>query len=156
MNTSETTNSSASGAEHPGGTEQFVVVGVDGSDASREALRTAARFAQLLGASLRAVTAWSQPVAVSAYAVSLMPDLADAAGDSAREAVHAVFGEDLPASLNIVVRQGNAAHVLITESEGAEMLVVGSRGHGGFAGLLLGSVSSECAEHAKCPVLVVH
>lgn len=52
--------------------------------------------------------------------------------------------------------RGGAAKVLLNQSAGAQMLVVGSRGHGGFIGLLLGSVSAACAEHARCPVLIVH
>jgi nucleotide-binding universal stress UspA family protein len=67
-----------------------------------------------------------------------------------------VFGGDRPAGLVTRVEQGGAARILIDVSQGANLLVVGSRGHGGFAGLLLGSVSSACAEHAACPVLVVH
>jgi hypothetical protein len=68
--------------------------------------------------------------------------------------VFAVGGDPQP--VDLVVRQGGAAAVLIDQSRDADLLVVGSRGHGGFAGLILGSVSTACAEHAHCPVLVVH
>ncbi len=70
--------------------------------------------------------------------------------------VDAVFGVQRPVGLKSAVVEGNVARVLLEVTRGARMLVVGSRGHGGFAGLLLGSVSSACAEHATCPVLVVH
>ena len=66
------------------------------------------------------------------------------------------FGPILPGWVSTSSLEGNAAQRLIDASEGAEMLVVGSRGHGGVVGLLLGSVSSACAEKAHCPVLVVH
>ncbi|MDQ1560876.1 MAG: hypothetical protein QOE85_217, partial [Actinomycetota bacterium] len=55
-----------------------------------------------------------------------------------------------------VTFEGNADEILIEQSRGAEMLIVGSRGHGGIAGVLLGSVSAKCAEHAHCPVLIIH
>ncbi len=71
-------------------------------------------------------------------------------------AIDDVFGDYRPAGLQITVREGNAARVLLEASEGARMLTVGSRGHGGFAGLLLGSVSAACTEHATGPVLVLH
>lgn len=68
----------------------------------------------------------------------------------------AAFGDQQPAGLELVVREGGAARVLLEECQGASMLVVGSRGHGGFVGLLLGSVSANVAEHAPCPVLIIH
>ena len=67
-----------------------------------------------------------------------------------------VFGKKRPAGLKGSISQGHPTFVILDASKGAEMLIVGSRGLGGFTGLLLGSVSSTCAEHAKCPVLVVH
>jgi nucleotide-binding universal stress UspA family protein len=72
------------------------------------------------------------------------------------DAVLAVFGDQLPEGLRLLVQEGGAAKVLLDAGEGAVMLVVGSRGHGGFAGLLLGSVSANVAEHASCPVFIVH
>jgi nucleotide-binding universal stress UspA family protein len=72
------------------------------------------------------------------------------------DAISATFGNQPPAGMQRHVREGGAAKVLLETAEGATMLVVGSRGHGGFAGLLLGSVSANVAEHAKCPVLIIH
>jgi nucleotide-binding universal stress UspA family protein len=72
------------------------------------------------------------------------------------ETVQAAFGDQPLPGLRREVREGGAARVLIEASRGATMLVVGSRGHGGFTGLLLGSVSSNVAEHAPCPVLIIH
>jgi nucleotide-binding universal stress UspA family protein len=72
------------------------------------------------------------------------------------DTVDATFGADRPAELKLTVAEGPPAAVLVDRSAGALMLVVGSRGHGGFMGLLLGSISANVAEHASCPVLVVH
>ena len=78
-----------------------------------------------------------------------------AAVDVAERELVEVLGADRASAVDVVTRQGNAAEVLLAESREAEMLVVGSRGLGGFAGLLLGSVSHQCAAHATCPVVVV-
>jgi nucleotide-binding universal stress UspA family protein len=132
-----------------------IVVGVDGSESSKQALRWAARLSAAEGSHIEAITAWDYPQAYnSPVDPNWRPDL-DAEmilDDTLRE----VFGDDRPAGLDPIVRHGPPRTVLIEASEGAELLIVGSRGHGGFAGLLLGSVSSACSEHAHCPVLVLH
>ena len=132
------------------------VVGVDGSECSKTALRYALRLADLTGASVEALIAWRYP---PTYGPAYTP-MEWAAGDDAveilRDSIDATVGPERPANLSAVAQEGITAQVLIERSGGADLLVVGSRGHGGFAGLLLGSVSSACAEHAHCPVLVVH
>jgi nucleotide-binding universal stress UspA family protein len=131
-----------------------VVVGVDGSASSINALRTAAAVATATGAELDAVTAWEYPASYGwvAGAVEWRPD-SDATG-ILTTAIDEAFVESKPPGLRCIVREGHPAKILIEASADAELLVVGSRGHGGFVGLLLGSVSAYCAEHAACPVLV--
>lgn len=119
-------------------------------------MRQAIRLAEALDVSVEAVTAWRYPIALTAYPLGTVPDLEGAAREEATNAANRVFGKVWPQYFSLTLAEGNAAKVLMGKSEGAEMLVLGSRGHGGFAGLLLGSVSAECAEHARCPVLVVH
>jgi nucleotide-binding universal stress UspA family protein len=140
----------------PGTASGRIVVGVDGSAPSERALRWAASLAAAFGARLELVTAWDVP---ASYGFASVPPDWDPAGDMRKvldETVRAVFGDQPPAGLQRQVREGGAAKVLIEASQGAIMVVVGSRGHGGFAGLLLGSVSANVAEHASCPVLVIH
>lgn len=132
-----------------------IVVGVDGSESSKEALRWAARLAAAEGSRIEAITAWEYPQTFNAPVdVSWRPDLD--ADTVLTETLDEVFGDDRPEGLEPVVVHGPARTALIEASRGASLLVVGSRGHGGFAGLLLGSVSSACSEHAHCPVLVLH
>jgi nucleotide-binding universal stress UspA family protein len=138
-----------------------VVVGVDGSEPSKQALLWARFLAQATGSTLHAVTAWQQDAGYgwSGPGRTAVPTDLDPAADATRllkEALHKAYGEQAPPGLQASVGHGGAAKVLLEASQGARMLVVGSRGHGGFVGLLLGSVSAACAEHATCPVLVVH
>jgi nucleotide-binding universal stress UspA family protein len=144
----------------PASNANRIVVGVDGSEESKQALRWADYLAELTGSSITAVGAWTG-LPAAAWAITgtgaISPEVfADAARASLTEALEDVFEADKAAGITTDLQEGSAASVLVHASEGALMLVVGSRGHGGFTGLLLGSVSSACAEHAKCPVFVVH
>lgn len=136
-----------------------IVVGIDGSDHSKQALRWALDEARLRGASLRVVYAWTIPVYVGygvAPAAVIDPAvLREAADERVDKSVEEVVGDakDVPIERKAV--EGTAAQTLVEEADGADLLVVGSRGHGGFAGLLLGSVSQQCAHHAPCPVVIV-
>jgi nucleotide-binding universal stress UspA family protein len=135
-----------------------IVVGVDGSEGAKGALRFALDEARLRGAAVRAVAAWHVPSA--AYGgPSDTPDMAliRRMEPEARSALERAVAEagDLTVELEVVVREGAPAQVLLDESQDAELLVVGSRGLGGFRGLLLGSVSQQCSHHASCPVVIV-
>ena len=137
-----------------------IVAGVDGSDGAQEALRLAVREARLRGAGLRVVIAWQMP-AMAYGGVGFSPDIDPAvfrenAGATLEKALAALGGQANGIEIERVARIGVPAQVLLEEARGADLLVVGSRGHGGFAGLLLGSVSHQCALHAACPVLIVH
>jgi nucleotide-binding universal stress UspA family protein len=138
-----------------------IVIGVDGSESSIAALRRGIRIATALNASVEVVVSWKPPTTYGAGFETLeyLPvDDAEAILSGAKKSVFGAAASEatLPKWFSSKVMQGNAAEVLIEESEGAEMLVVGSRGHGGVAGILLGSVSARCAEHAHCPVLIIH
>jgi nucleotide-binding universal stress UspA family protein len=135
-------------------TVERIVVGVDGSPASLQALRWAAGQAALTHASVRAVTSWSQP---AGYAMEYVGDDIDWAenGRAILDDALAAVGDETSAGVERSVVEGEPAHVLVDASAGADLLVVGSRGHGGFTGLLLGSVSDYVIAHAACPVLVV-
>ncbi|WP_329449481.1 universal stress protein [Streptomyces sp. NBC_01724] len=133
-----------------------VVVGVDGSPASYEALRWAVRYARLVAATVDAVAAYELPGAIGWSAPALDAEIAEAQTrramtDEIRKVLLQV-GE-VPMEQHLV--RGGAAGALIAASGGAQLLVVGSRGRGGFASLLLGSVSQQCAAHASCPVVIV-
>ncbi|MGN6131700.1 MAG: universal stress protein [Nocardioidaceae bacterium] len=131
-----------------------VVVGVDGSPGSVEALRWGARVATALGATVQAVTAWHYPTTYGApmYMDDWRPDVD--AEKVLEQALDEAFGAHRPPGLVTAVAPGTPREVLLEASKGAQLLVVGSRGHGGFTGLLLGSVSAAVAEHAGCAVLV--
>ena len=134
--------------------EGRVVVGVDGSAESQLALARAAEFAERTGAVLEPVIAWQYPVTGHPYVLDNWSPERDAAA-TLRTCIEATFPTGVPDWVMPTTVAGPAAHALIEASRGADLVVVGSRGHGGFAGLLLGSVSSACAEYAHCPVLVM-
>jgi nucleotide-binding universal stress UspA family protein len=131
-----------------------VVVGVDGSQSSVAALREGARLAAERGDAVVAVAAWHMPISYGGFPTGWYPEVD--AKSTLDAAAKAAFGDGVPAGYSQLVLEGLPAHVLLQESRDADFLVVGSRGHGGFAGLLLGSVSQACAEYATCPVLIIH
>lgn len=136
--------------------EPRIVVGVDGSPGSREALRWAARIARAEHASIDAIGVWEPPSAVTWSGVPVDSRTEAEVEKAVVDAVDIAFGPERPANLRVRTREGHPVPVLVDEGADALMLIVGSRGHGGFAGLLLGSVSARVAEQAHCPVLVVH
>lgn len=133
-----------------------IVVAVDGSPSSAQALRWSADQAALTGGELHAVTGWHFP---DYYGWATVVDDVDWA-ENGRTVLEQTIKETLdPAEAGRVVRhvvQGHPAQVLLDQAADADLLVVGSRGHGGFAGMLLGSVSQHVVAHAPCPVVVVH
>lgn len=131
-----------------------VLVAVDGSAASLEALRAGYRMATLLADQLVGVSAW-QPLRHGILPPTSTHPEQVAEQLVSRSVLEAFRGQTTPA-IEIVAVEGDPAENLIALSRDASLLVVGSRGHSGLPGLLLGSVSSACAAHAACPVLVVH
>jgi nucleotide-binding universal stress UspA family protein len=138
--------------------EGRIVVGVDGSPVSLHAARWACRQATLTGAHLELVTAWHVPVFVGypgAGGVALAGIDWEGGARATLGAAVEELADVLPEGTTRRVLHGHAATVLVHAAEGADLLVVGSRGHGGFAGMLLGSVSEHVTAHSPCPVLVV-
>jgi len=129
-----------------------IVVGVDGSEGSIEALRWAAGYAKAVGGSLQAVRTWHYP-----WAMQTAPQKID---ESVEEQIQkeldasvAKAGVDVEVEARVV--EGHASLALVKESARADLLVVGNRGHGAFHELMLGSVSLHCVTNAHCPVVVV-
>ena len=138
-----------------------ILVGVDGSPASRTALRWAGDEAVRHGSEIVALTAYlapPPPPSTGTISVHEAQSASEAASKAAQqllmETVKDVLGEDPPVLVQPRIKEGNAAKLLIDLSEEADVVVVGSRGRGGFVGLLLGSVSQNVAAHAKCTVVV--
>ena len=133
-----------------------IVVGVDGSPSSAAALRWAAKQARLTGAEIHAIMTWELPTAYSWAPVVQKPDYADECEAFLAQTVKDALGDVAAHQVRWEALPGHPAWRLIEAADGADLLVVGSRGHGGFAGLLLGSVSQHVVAHAPCPVVVVH
>jgi len=139
-----------------------ILVGVDGSLQSLQALRYAKRIAESMSIPLKVVSVWHYratgfglpPIGMVPVPLDGQPEAE--AEQAVADAVFSVLSGTSGVPFETAVLEGEAAAVLIRESRSSEMLVVGSRGLGGVSGMLLGSVSAPCAQHAHCPVLVVH
>jgi nucleotide-binding universal stress UspA family protein len=145
---------------------RLIVVGVDASDGANAALRWALEEARLRPTRLRAVHAWTlsylrgegysylvAPLATVPYAG--LSDQRQAAAQVLERAIARAGPHESGADIERHVNEGPAGEVLVEAASEADLLVVGSRGHGGFVGLLLGSVGQHCVHHAPCPVVVV-
>ena len=141
-----------------------VVVGVDGSAGSREALRWAIAEARLRQVPLRAIHAWTyaEPLIPSLIGYPYSAEYVESTIDERHQRAERLLEQTTAAladgdeiEIERVIAEGSAARVLIDAVGEDDLLVVGSRGHGGFSSLLLGSVSQQCAHHAPCPVVIV-
>jgi nucleotide-binding universal stress UspA family protein len=148
----------------PAESDGRIVVGVDGSPESLDALRWAADQARLTGGWLEVVIAWEVPASFgigpswgygSSYEGLAPFDFVGTARLTLDDAVKTALGDHDGIRVEPRIVEGHPAAALIEQSVGAQLVVVGARGHGGFAGLVLGSVSQHVAGHAHCPVTVV-
>lgn len=142
------------GADSPGRPIQRIIVAVDGSPASLDALRWAAQQAELTGATIEAVTCWEIPIGLGIEFP--LPDTNWAA--EAGSVLHAAIERAIPGSRGAVigaVLHGPAQQALTAAAVGRDLLVVGSRGHGSVSSAVLGSVSEYVAAHAPCPVVII-
>ena len=133
-----------------------IVVGVDGSESSMDALRWAAGQATLAQAPLEVVSAWSWPSAWGrepTWPPGFDPE--EQTRTQLAEVVESVLGPGRRPDLRQIVVEGHAAEILVSAAEHAALLVVGRRGHGAFKDIFMGSVSMHCVANASCPVVVV-
>ena len=140
--------------------QELVVVGVDGSAKSVRALRWAARYAAATGARVQALLAWHYPDVAGQAPVGVAPDPVHKQTESREltildKAIAEAFSGQPGPRAEARLGYGHPAQVLIEASKEADLLVVGSHGHGAFTGMLLGSVSIHCVTGAFCPVVVV-
>lgn len=143
-----------------GSSEPLVVVGVDGSAESVNALKWAAGYAAATRARISAVLCWNYPAPARLAPIGKAPQaITDAVRVNMQAALDKasadVFGNSTPDKVTTKIEYGHPAMVLVNESSDADLLVVGSRGHGAFTGMLVGSVSIHCVSNAACPVVVI-
>jgi nucleotide-binding universal stress UspA family protein len=135
--------------------EPRIVVGVDGFESSKAALRWAIHQAKLTGAEVEAITAWHIPTGTGWIPTPDMPDYQDDAFTILTEAMAEMSAVDPDVKVCPRIVEGRAGQVLVDAADGAALLVVGSRGHRGLAEALLGSVGQYCANNASCPVVII-
>jgi nucleotide-binding universal stress UspA family protein len=139
---------------------ETIVVGVDGSETADAALEFAVAEAALRGATLRIVSAWDIPAAAYGGGYldldeGIVLAIRDEAQKVADAAAATAAGSQPSLRCDVRVIEGQAAAALLDQAADASLLVVGNRGRGGFASLLLGSVSQQVVQHATCPVVIV-
>jgi nucleotide-binding universal stress UspA family protein len=134
-----------------------IIVGVDGSEGSRRALRWAITEAAKEDAVIEAVTVWQSPFGFGETMGAHVDEskIEQAARDRLQETIAEVAGDSPAVSIEPVVAEGDAAQVICHRSAGADLLVVGSLGHNPSSSIALGSVSTRCAQHSPCPVVIV-
>lgn len=134
-----------------------ILVGVDGSQESLAALRTAADLGPKLGLPVHVLAVWDYPVLLYAepYYAEIEEHSIEQSEGVLADALAQVFGAAVPPWCTHSIQRGSPARILIERSRESAIVAVGSRGHGGFAGLLLGSVSASLTSHAECSVLIV-
>ncbi|MBD0693190.1 universal stress protein [Streptomyces sp. CBMA123] len=137
------------------GRKRRIVVGIDGSEPSKAALRWAVDQAVLTGAAVHAVAAWEYPALYGWFAPMVDEGFEQAAHRTLTAEVDGIVGPERPVEIRESLVPGHAAEVLLEAAENADLLVLGSRGRGTFARTLLGSVSTRCAVHGVCPVVIV-
>lgn len=160
---SETTTDTPASATTGGGpTRRRIVVGVEGSGGAKAALRWAIKEARFRNAVVEVVTAFANTYVPASPDFNYVPlDPIDLEAEVQRmqdaviDEVLETFDGEPGVEIKRILLRGRAADTLIHAAEGADMLVVGSRGRGGFRGLLLGSVSQQIAQHGSCPVVIV-
>ncbi|MET8540637.1 universal stress protein [Kitasatospora sp. NPDC004799] len=147
--------STANGSRSSPTRERRIVVGIDGSEPSKAALRWAVGQAVLTGATVHAVAAWEYPSLYGWFAPMVDDGFERTARRTLSAEINEILGPDRPVDVRESLVLGHAAEVLLEAAEGADLLVLGSRGRGTFARTLLGSVSTRCAVHGACPVVIV-
>ncbi|MGW3228252.1 universal stress protein [Kitasatospora sp. NPDC001095] len=135
--------------------ERRIVVGIDGSAPSKAALRWAVGQAVLTGATVHAVAAWEYPSLYGWFAPMVDDGFEQTASRTLSAEIDEILGPDRPVEVRESLVLGHATDVLLEAADGADLLVLGSRGRGTFARTLLGSVSTRCAVHGTCPVVIV-
>ena len=133
-----------------------IIVGVDGSPSSNAALEWAAQEAEIRGASLELIHAWNYPNLGYGGYVAVLEDFEKDAANVLDEVVSATHEAHPNLKLVSSLLQGPTAQTIMERAKEADMVVVGSRGRGGFSGLLLGSVGQQLVHHCPVPVVIIH